>query len=411
MELGNLPDWIDEHSGVDFVWYIKRLSANDTLANKTHQAGPYIPRGILFELFPDLENPYELNPRVSFDLAIDSHSENRSVTAIWYNNSIAAAGTRNEARVTGFGGARSALLDPESTGSIAVFAFSLDEQQHARSCSVWVCRSYPEEDLLEDRLGPIEPGVGRLHRFGGTDSMELLNEQKRKPNCGLSPDEIPSEWLERFPSGMELVLKTLELRPLRPNVKSNADDRLVRRRDCEYELFRSIEEVLEMRRIQSGFRHISEFLDCAQTILQRRKSRAGRSLELHTKAIFVEENLIEGADFTYQPTTEGKQKPDFIFPSANLYHNPSYPADKLRMLATKTTCKDRWRQILNEADRVRRKHLLTLQEGVSEAQFEEMDKANVQLVVPRSLLPKYPGSIQSKIITVEKFLDEIRSLK
>jgi hypothetical protein len=55
------------------------------------------------------------------------------------------------------------------------------------------------------------------------------------------------------------------------------------------------------------------------------------------------------------------------------------------MLAAKTTCKDRWRQILNEADRIPAKHLLTLQEGVSEGQFREMNDAGVRLVVPRAL--------------------------
>ncbi len=39
------------------------------------------------------------------------------------------------------------------------------------------------------------------------------------------------------------------------------------------------------------------------------------------------------------------------------------------MLATKARCKDRWCQILNEADRIERKHLLTLRQGVSESQF------------------------------------------
>ena len=50
------------------------------------------------------------------------------------------------------------------------------------------------------------------------------------------------------------------------------------------------------------------------------------------------------------------------------------------MLAAKTTCKDRWRQIINEADRIKLKHLITLQEGVSEAQFREMQEAGVQRI-------------------------------
>lgn len=80
------------------------------------------------------------------------------------------------------------------------------------------------------------------------------------------------------------------------------------------------------------------------------------------------------------------------------------------MLAAKTTCRDRWRQILNEADRIEKKHLLTLQEGVSEAQFREMDEANIQLVAPRALLGKFPKSVRPRIQTLQGFMDELRSL-
>ncbi len=55
------------------------------------------------------------------------------------------------------------------------------------------------------------------------------------------------------------------------------------------------------------------------------------------------------------------------------------------MLAVKTTCKDRWRQILNEADKIHQVHLFTLREGVSLAQYREMRESGVRLVVPSSL--------------------------
>ena len=47
-------------------------------------------------------------------------------------------------------------------------------------------------------------------------------------------------------------------------------------------------------------------------------------------------------------------------------------ADTLRMLAVIFTCKDRWRQILNEAYRIEQCHLITLQESQSENQFREI---------------------------------------
>jgi hypothetical protein len=80
------------------------------------------------------------------------------------------------------------------------------------------------------------------------------------------------------------------------------------------------------------------------------------------------------------------------------------------MLAVKTTCKDRWRQILNEAARIRRKHLLTLQEGISEGQFQEMTEAEVQLVVPAPLIARYPRDIQPHLQSLERFIAEVRGL-
>ena len=80
------------------------------------------------------------------------------------------------------------------------------------------------------------------------------------------------------------------------------------------------------------------------------------------------------------------------------------------MLAVKTTCKDRWRQILNEADRIPNKHLLTLQEGVSENQFNEMKVAGVQLVIPAPLISSYPPSVRPHLQTLESFIGDVRIL-
>lgn len=109
-------------------------------------------------------------------------------------------------------------------------------------------------------------------------------------------------------------------------------------------------------------------------------------------------------------TIEAGKKPDFLFPSLAAYNDPSFDSSKLKMLAVKTTCRDRWRQILNEADRVQTKHLLTLQEGVSENQFNEMQRAKVQLVVPKALHRSYPKSVQPHLQTVESFIGDVRHL-
>lgn len=191
---------------------------------------------------------------------------------------------------------------------------------------------------------------------------------------------------------------------MRDDSRLAPDERLLRRRACEYEIFKSVEEAFEMPHILNGFPDIESFVARAQTILQRRKARSGRSLELHARAIFLEERLVEGKDFAHQPESEPGKKPDFLFPSTAAYCDPGFPSGRLRMLAVKTTCRDRWRQILNEADRIPNKHLLTLQEGVSETQFAEMRRAGVTLVVPRPLKRRFAASIQPHLVSLDDFI-------
>ena len=407
MPAGDLVEWLDGHSGAGFVWYVKRLSGNDTLANRTHQAGPYIPKEFLFGIFPSLNQRTEKNPDVRFNLYVDSHADHRQVRAVWYNNKLHdnPAGGRNETRLTGFGGRASALLDPESTGALTVFAFRPRSAPEVAECHVWVCRHETEEDLVEDRVGPVEPGKWLI--WPPSQLSLLAVTPASRTSCWLDDTEIPPAWRTSFPSGAEIIRKAVELRS---DASLDPDRRLLRRRECEFEIFRSVEQAVELPNIIAGFTTVDGFVARAQTILQRRKARSGRSLELHTREIFIEERLIEGAQFVHQPVSEDGKTPDFLFPSTAAYRDPTFPADQLRMLAVKTTCKDRWRQILNEADRIPAKHLLTLQEGVSETQFAEMTNAGVQLVVPAGLTDKFPKAVQPHLQSLESFIGGVRLL-
>lgn len=400
-----LSDWVVEVSSSDFIWYVKRLSGNDTLANGSHQAGPYIPKDFLFDVFPLLNRKEIKNPDLWFDLYVDSHTDHRRIRAIWYNNKFHENPKRgrDEARLTNFGGQDSPLLDPESTGALSVFAFEVDGNREAVSCHVWVCRRKTEEDLIENRIGLVEPGAGKVW---SSDEAKKQRQTDRS-SCWLYPDEIPEQWLEKFPTGMEIIKKAIDIKGA---LGTNPDSRLVKRRQYEFEIFKSVEEAVELPFIKKGFASLDDFILKAQSILQRRKARSGRSLELHAKRIFLEEGLIENEDFTHQPESEKGKRPDFLFPSEKAYRSESHSSNRLKMLAVKTTCKDRWRQILNEADRIKIKHLLTLQEGVSENQFAEMVKAKVQLVVPTPIISSFPKNVRPHLQSFESFIGDVRSL-
>jgi hypothetical protein len=408
MALADLTDWMNEFGRPGYLWYAKRLSGNDTLANGSHQAGPYIPKAFLFEVLPSIHLPDVERPDTFFELYVDSHPDVKTIRAVWYNGKL-HGGTRNETRLTGFGGAQSALLDPDNTGALAVFAFRPEAETLAAECHVWVCGGEgTEADLVEERLGPVEPKIPVIWRPGVSEPQADLFSRAppARASCWLQPEEIPADWLITFPTGREIIAKTIELRS---TTGMNADVRLLRRRTCEFEIFRSIEEASWLPKIKEGFHSIDGFLGLANTILQSRKSRAGKSLEYHTASILEEEGLAPGSAFVHNPLVEVNKRPDFLFPNLAAYEDSSFPAHRLRMLAAKTTCKDRWRQIINEADRIPTKHLLTLQEGVSEAQFREMTEAGVRLVVPSGIHDAYPEAVRPHLITLEEFIGDVRA--
>ncbi len=91
------------------------------------------------------------------------------------------------------------------------------------------------------------------------------------------------------------------------------------------------------------FKDVDDFLTTASSIMNRRKSRAGRSLENHVESLL----RAAGISFDVRPQIDGRVQPDILIPSKTDYEDVNFPVEKLRILGVKTTCKDRWRQVLN----------------------------------------------------------------
>lgn len=399
-DVRELADWLALVSGPEWLWYAKYLSANDTYAKKNvHQGGPHLGKALFAEAFPVLSarTDKDENPDLTLATTIDSHGETLDLRLVWYNSKrlTGQKNGRDEARLTRWGRTDSPLVEPDATGSLVVFAFRVRPGADADALRVWRCRTPSEEDYLLDRIPEVEPGAGRIVSPNGAWTSAASSGK-----CALRDEEIPEEWRAAFPTGEALV----EWAAQRSVQRGSADRRLVGRRGCEEQVFYSVERYHAMPRINRGFTSVEAFVEFAGSLTNRRKSRSGRSLELQARMIFREESI----SFAWQTRTEQKKSPDFIFPSHAAYHDAGFASESLRMLATKTTCKDRWRQILNEADRIPTKHLLTLQEGVSQAQFQEMQRAGVQLVVPEPVIASYPDEVRPFLLTLEKFLTELR---
>lgn len=385
-------NWLHEISNAEFTVFVKRLSANDTGLTGSHQVGSYIPKVTLGEAFPSFI-PWVGTPK-SYPIAlIDSHNmPAKRITATFYES-------KNEGRLTGWvqGVGNSPMQDGENTGALTIFAFQLNGSQDCELVKVWICKDLEEELYFEREVGPVDPD-NHISVRGDELSLSL------KVTDSSSKLEIPDQWKSEFPNGKEIAEFIHNSFPLN---KKCADVRILLYRQYEMDLFVEIERSYVMPLIKGGFNDVESFVAVANSVLNRRKSRSGKSLEYHLEKIFKQENLL---DFGVQCVTEAKKKPDFLFPGCKAYHDDEYPADKLRMLAVKTTLKDRWRQVLNEASKISEVHLFTLQKGVSINQFNEMESEGVTLVVPKDLVASYPKEIRSKLVSLENFISDTKGL-
>ncbi|KQQ44741.1 restriction endonuclease [Rhizobium sp. Leaf311] len=194
------------------------------------------------------------------------------------------------------------------------------------------------------------------------------------------------------------------------SARDDADGALVAWMDREEQLFRRLERRIVAERIGSGFQaadgaDVDGFLSFSLSVQNRRKSRAGSALENHLEAVFTD----HGISYARGAETENRNKPDFLFPGQTEYHDVNFPSERLTMLGSKSTLKDRWRQVLSEAQRVPEKHLLTLEPGLSENQTAEMQAKQIQLVIPKSIQMSFRRAQRDWLISVKDFIGLVRS--
>ncbi|MFN4339558.1 type II restriction endonuclease [Parvibaculum sp.] len=233
---------------------------------------------------------------------------------------------------------------------------------------------------------------------------------------GIEPEEPEVDRLDSLiePFGLEFpstrIFSDLARSSL-PEVSASDDPdaALVKWIEREEQLFRRLERRIVAGRIETGFSSangadVDGFLSFSLSVQNRRKSRAGAALENHLEKIFSENRIR----FARGVVTENKNKPDFLFPGIEEYRNPAYPEARLTILGAKSTLKDRWRQVLSEAERVPKKHLITLEPGISENQTNEMRAKSLQLVVPSGIHTTFSASQRGWLMKVSEFLELVR---
>lgn len=371
------------------IAFTKFITANDTGSTGGHQAGFHIHKNA-WQLF--------------FDKAgVKGENKDRLITIRWQNDFEThsrfiyyGTGTRNEYRLTRFGRGFPFLQD-ENIGDLLIIVKKSSEYYEA-----YVLHSDEEIDAFSAALNISSTDINRIipKQFEQTVEDRLMQ-------CFLS--FIKSLNID-FPSTVDLASNARFCYNKIHNIsttiiKQNPDKEILGWLEAEFQLFKVLENNRYSDRIKTPFSTVEELIGAANTILNRRKSRAGKSLEHHLAEIFSTFELA----YATQAVTEDNKKPDFLFPHIEAYLDLKFDENKLVVLASKTTCKDRWRQVLNEADRVKTKHLFTLQQGISKNQLEEMYKYNVCLVVPRPYLTSFPVEFRDRILTLDSFVHYVKS--
>ena len=362
--------------------FCKFLSANDTGDTGGHQAGIYVAKNAIPILF---DTP-----------GAKGENKDRHVKIRWQNDFTTdsrflyyGTGTRNEYRITRFGRGFP-FLRTEHTGDLFVLV-----KNDTESYAGYILETEDEINTFLDTFA-----------MSPTDTGSII--QKEDVHLDAQVEFAFEKFIEKlevdFPASADMSAEARrifsEIFNQEENIVRNPDGQIISWIDMEYRLFRRIEFSRYGDLITQGFTSVEHFIDVANMVLNRRKSRAGRSLEHHLSAVFDRNALV----YQPQPRTEDNKRPDFLFPGGVAYNDLDYPSERMIFLGAKTTCKDRWRQIINEANRIPNKHLFTLQQGISTQQLDEMETEQITLVVPAPYIKTYPQEKRNTIWTLHKFI-------
>lgn len=364
--------------------FCKFISANDAGETGAHQAGFYMPKSTLPLMF---DGPGVRGDNMERFVEIDWYDFQPTQSRFIYYG----RGTRNEYRLTRFGKGFPFLQD-ENVGDLFILAHTEGDQYAG-----FVLQT--EEDI-EDFFAAFNLSSEKTNAL--IERENVITTENALLQCFTAyVKSIPTD----FPETRALANHARQCfidahKKTVSHIQKAPDEELLNWVNAEFQLFKVFENDRYGQRIKTPFASVEELVDMANTILNRRKSRAGKSLEHHLAEVFRVFNLT----FDPQAVTEDNKKPDFVFPGARAYHDYAFDSSKLIVLASKTTCKDRWRQILNEADRVPEKHLFTLQQGISTNQLAEMYKYGVRLVVPRAYIDTFPKEFRDRLFTLDSFV-------
>ncbi len=369
---------------------LKFISRNNVGLTGSHECGFYLPK-IVYGLFTP--HPPEKGANSKHDLSVtwqDGRITESVVT--WYGT-----GTRSEYRLTRFGQDFPFLNEGVVGDMLVLIATSPNE------ALAYVLDFDDDIEEIQATLGVDAFGQWGVYKDGAAQQEE--NEDA----CVERRIRLFAAALSSFPDNgvFSGTTRDILIECLKGFSSLSPDKALVKAYSVEYEIFQAVERQVCGNQVSGKlFRNIDEFLKVASSIMNRRKSRAGRSLENHVESLLN----AAGVPHKMRPDLGPDGTPDIIIPSVDAYFSKDYPADRILVVGLKTTCKDRWRQVTQEGPRIERKHLLTLQQGITKKQLAQMEAANVSLIVPEPLHKFYPDDSPVQPLTVEAFINTAKLL-
>lgn len=327
----------------------------------------------------------------------DSRRNNPKRSAEWRlyytdNDAIARASVGDRIYITAKQGGEPALLIAQGGSDVAS---QLD----------WLFGVGGDSDKFEvKRQLPGNIGVAE------SKILDLLGVELSEPSgIGSLLDEMMSKYPDDMPSCIEFSAYARGTISGLDEMISDPDEMLCACYDREYALFKAYERAKAVPRFEavmsgSGGFDVDKVLEVSMSIFQRRKARAGAGLENHAAYIF--DKL--GIKYTPQAHTERTSTMDFIFPGIDEYRDVEFPVSRLTALGAKTTCKERWKEVLDEADRVEQKHLLTLEPAISPRTTNNMRKKRLQLVIPKSIHTTYKEAQRQDLMSFGCFCSLVK---
>jgi hypothetical protein len=189
------------------------------------------------------------------------------------------------------------------------------------------------------------------------------------------------------------------------------DEFLDRALAAETALYNEIETQLADRTLRAmvgkGELTFPNVMSFTMKYFQSRKARRGASLQNHFARLLER----EGIPHTAQCVTEGKERPDFVFPGCREYRDVSFPTGRLRMVACKSRTRERWDEVLNEAARIELKYLLSIDEDITDSAIDKMAQSHIRLFLPKRVLDDHygPSAQRNALASVRELLVELKA--